>query len=43
MKNKFSLIGGVLMIAAALALLPLTAQATAYTWTGTTFDCLERS
>ncbi|MGO8668723.1 MAG: beta strand repeat-containing protein [Desulfobaccales bacterium] len=32
MKNKFSLISGVLMIAAALALLPLTAQAVTYTW-----------
>jgi hypothetical protein len=35
MKNKFSLIGRFLMIAAALALLvPLTAQATSFTWSG---------
>jgi hypothetical protein len=35
MKNKFSLISGVLMFAAALALLPLSAQATPYTWSAT--------
>ena len=35
MKTKFSLLGRVLMITAALALMvPLAAQATAYTWTG---------
>jgi hypothetical protein len=36
MKTKFSLIGRVLLIIAALTLMvPLAAQATAYTWTGT--------